>query len=525
MENGLVPNDVADCFTDPRWRLNNLYFITDKEGKRVQFKMNWAQEMLFNELHFLNLVLKARQLGFTTFLQIFMLDACVFHHDTRAGVIAHTLPDAEAIFRDKIKYPYDHLPDGLKDAVPILKNNQTTLELGNNSIVRTGTSLRGGTLQYLHISEFGKICAKYPEKAREIVTGALNTIQAGQVAFIESTAEGQEGRFYDMCQEAQVKKNMAAALSELDWKFHFYPWWKEPAYEIDPSGVVINEEYRKYFAELSEKIGFDLSARKKAWYVKKAEIQQEDMKREYPSTPEEAFEASVEGAYYAKQMARIEAEGRICSLPPLKGIPIHTAWDIGVSDYTTIWFFQATTDGPRIVGYYHDTDYGMPWYVRKLTEYRDRWGCRFGMHKFPHDIKVREWGTGRTRIEQFNEAVSGDETLGTASMVPMHSVADGINAARGLLPRCHFDESECANGLKSLRNYRKDWDEHRSIFRDAPRHDWASHGADGFRGLAMGYKEVPIEQPAITEPKPIETRMPTFAEALALHDEGLEDDY
>lgn len=524
MENAPVPSDVAKCFTDPRWRLNNLYYITDKTGTKTQFKMNWAQEALFDELHYLNLILKARQLGFTTFLQLYMLDSCVFHSDTRAGVIAHTKVDAEAIFRDKIKYPYDQLPDGLKATVPIQRDNTTTLELSNNSVIRVGTSLRGGTLQYLHISEFGKICAKYPEKAREIVTGALNTIQAGQVAFIESTAEGQEGRYYDLCQEAQAKANMSTPLSSLDWKFHFYPWWKEPAYEIDPSNVVINDEYRKYFKKLAKQ-GISLTDGQKAWYAKKAEVQQEDMKREYPSTPEEAFEASVEGAYYAKQMARAEAEGRIKVLPPLKDVPVHTAWDIGVSDYTTIWFFQATTSGPRVVGYYHDSDYGMPFYLKKLEEYRKRLDIKYGEHWFPHDVKVKEWGTGRTRIEQLKNGVELDD--GTvvklnARITPDHKVADGINAVRTLLPLCEFDQGECADGLKALRNYKKEWDEHRSVWRDTPRHDWASHGADGFRYLAMCYREVPVVVPQ--EPKTVQTRQPTFNEALALHDAGLEDE-
>jgi hypothetical protein len=92
--------------------LNNLYFITDKDGRRVKFEMNWAQERLFNSMHYQNAILKARQLGFTTFIQLFMLDACVFNSNVRAGTIAHNLEDAKAIFRDKVKYPYDSLPDG-----------------------------------------------------------------------------------------------------------------------------------------------------------------------------------------------------------------------------------------------------------------------------------------------------------------------------------------------------------------------------------------------------------------------------
>ena len=203
---------AADQFSDWRWRLSNLYWIIDKEGRRQKFEMNWAQEALFNQMHYMNVILKARQLGFTTFIQIFMLDAAVFNSDIRAGTIAHTLGDAQTIFRDKVKFPYDLLPDGIKSHVPILHDNATELMLGNNSSIRVGTSLRSGTLQYLHVSEYGKLCAKFPEKAREVRTGALNTVQAGQVVFIESTAEGQEGHFFEVCQTAQSKARLQVSF-------------------------------------------------------------------------------------------------------------------------------------------------------------------------------------------------------------------------------------------------------------------------------------------------------------------------
>ena len=135
-----------------------------------------------------------------------MLDACLFNANVRAGTIAHTLADARTIFRDKVKYPYENLPEGLRRHRSVVKDSADELMLSNNSSLRVGTSLRSGTLQYLHVSEYGKLCAKFPEKAKEVRTGALNTIQAGQVAFIESTAEGQEGHFHDLCREAQGQR-------------------------------------------------------------------------------------------------------------------------------------------------------------------------------------------------------------------------------------------------------------------------------------------------------------------------------
>ena len=225
----------AGQFADPRWRLSNLYTITDKAGRSVPFRPNSAQLALLDDLHSANIILKARQLGFTTLCCLIYLDACIFTPNTRAGVIAHKLDDAKVIFRDKIKYPYDQLDDGLKLAVPAVQDSADTLTFGNNSSIRVSTSMRSGTLQYLHVSEFGKICAQYPDKAREIVTGALNTVEAGQFIVIESTAEGQEGAFYRVCQEARALAAMGNPLSALDWKFHFFAWWQDQAMPSSPA--------------------------------------------------------------------------------------------------------------------------------------------------------------------------------------------------------------------------------------------------------------------------------------------------
>lgn len=468
-----------DPHADQAWRLDNLYWITDKEGKRIKFKMNWAQEQLLRDMSHLNIILKARQLGFTTFIQLYLLDVCVFYRDTRAGVIADTRDNAEAIFRDKIKFPYDHLPDGIKAAVPILRDNTTTMELGNNSLIRVGTSLRSGTLQYLHISEFGKICARYPEKAREIVTGALNTIQAGQIAFIESTAEGQEGKFFDMCQAAQSKARTGERLTELDWKFHFYPWHRHPEYTLPAEGVAIADPWPKYFRDLEERSGIVLTPDQKAWYVKKAEIQGEDMKREYPSTPDEAFAASIEGAYYAQQMARAEREGRIGRVPYDDSIPVDTWWDLGMDDATAIWFTQRVAREVRVIDYLEASGEGLPYYARQL---RDR-GYYYGRHIGPHDISVRELGTGKSRLETAQGLGIDFDTA------PRLEIADGIEAVRSLLGRCWFDAEKCALGIKALRSYRKDWDENLGTWKNKPRHDGSSHAADAFRTGAVAPAE------------------------------------
>lgn len=489
-----VPPAILSKFSDQGWRLNNLYWITDKEGQKVRFTLNWAQAELLKDLHFLNLILKARQLGFTTFIQLYMLDICIFHPDTRAGVIAHTKDDAEAIFRDKIKFPYDNLPDQIKAATPIVRDNTTTLELGNNSIIRVGTSLRGGTLQYLHVSEFGKICAKYPEKAREIITGAINTIEAGQVAWIESTAEGQEGRFYDMCETAQAKQRIGTKLTSLDWKFHFFPWWKEPSYVLDPRDVIVPDSIAKYLKELVAE-GINITPEQAAWYAKKAETQREDMKREYPSTPKEAFEASVEGAYYGLQIAKAESDGRICRVPYEPQIPVETWWDLGIGDQMAIWFAQRFKREIRVIDYYANSGEGLAHYAKIIKEKP----YVYSRHIGPHDIEVRELGTGKSRKEVA-------EGLGLKPFItaPKLEVDDGIEAVRNMLPRCWFDEQNTADGIKAMKAYRKEWDEDRGVWLPRPRHDWASHPADAFRTGAVAPEPSTPKQSTPSRPQ----RMP-----------------
>jgi hypothetical protein len=459
----------------------------DKTGRKIQFRLNWAQTDLINNLHDCNLILKARQLGFSTLIQIYMLDRCLFESNVRCGTICHRLDDAKALFRDKVRYPYDCLPEALRNARPLVSDSADELVLSNNSSIRVGTSLRSGTLQVLHISEYGKLCAQYADKAQEVRTGALNTVQAGQRVFIESTAEGREGHFFSMCEAAQAKQRMGTRLTELDFRFHFYPWHREPSYELDPAGVVIGDDLRRYFAKLENCDGIKLSDRKRAWYAKKIETQLEDMKREYPSTAMEAFEASIEGAYFAQQLAQAEMQGRIGAFKPDPELPVHTAWDLGVGDYTSIWFWQKLRDKIQLVGFYENSGEGLPHYVEVLKDYQRRHGWQYASHIVPHDARVREFGTGRTRIEEMISAGI------RPTVCAAHTVEDGINAVRATLPRCYFDEEACSVGIRHLKAYRKDFDEIHGVWKSKPRHDSSSHCADALRYMCMVSHEMPTE--------------------------------
>jgi len=475
---------AAERLGERRWRLENLYWIRDKAGRKVRFRMNRAQADLFDGMHYLNLILKARQLGFTTFLQLYMLDACLFNSNTNAGTIAHTLDDAIEIFDHKIKFAYDTLPDGLKAARPARRDSARKLGFDNGSSIRVGTSLRSGTYQYLHVSEFGKICATAPAKAREIRTGALNTVQAGQVIWIESTAEGQEGDFYALIQRARAHAAEGRALTPLDFKFFFFAWHQDPGYRIDPDGVACTPALNRYFARLSADHGVRLDAAQKAWYAKKAESQGDDMGREFPSTPDEAFAAAVEGSYYAGAMARARADGRIGRVPFEPTVPVNTFWDLGIVDETAIWFHQRVGLENRFIGYLAARGEGLVHHAGELRRLQDEKGWLFGTHYLPHDVEARSLATGRIR----RSTLEGLGVNPVRTVPRSDTVAEDIEGVRGALASCWFDAAGCADGIKALDNYRREFDPKLGTFKNRPRHDWASHGADAFRTFAMGYR-------------------------------------
>ena len=465
----------------PWWRLNNLYYIINKHGRRVLFRPNPEQARLYWDLHYMNLILKARQRGFTTFIDIFFLDRCLWNNDIEAGIIAHNREDVSKIFRRKILYPYNNLPEMLKSGISTKTLSKTEIEFDNNSIISVGTSMRSGTLQLLHVSEFGKICARYPEKAREIVTGAFEAVHTqtkDAMMFVESTAEGRSGYFYDFCQAAQKRNQEGIAPTSQEFEFHFFPWWDNDDNE-QAEAVPIIKDMMDYFAEVEAKIGRELSLEKRYWYIAKWNLLGDDMKRENPSTPEEAFEAAVKGAYFQTQFVNIRKEKRICSVPYQPGIQVKTWWDLGMNDVMAIWFTQDIGREVHVINYYENSGEGFEHYKEVMFDL----GYSYGYHYAPHDISVRELGNGgKSRWEAAKQI-----GINFIRVPRVKSKMDSINAARRFLAICWFDKINCAKGIDRLEGYRKEWNDKLQTYRDKPLHDENSNGADAFQTLAMGH--------------------------------------
>ena len=472
--------------SDPMWRLCNLYSIMIKgdDGETtlaVPFRPNEAQMQFVDRLHFRNLILKARQLGFTTLISILWLDHALFNANVRCGIIAQDIGAAEVIFRDKVKFAYDNLWPPLLDIFKLEKDSASELLFAhNNSSLRVATSMRSGTIHRLHVSEFGKICAKYPDKAREIVTGSFQAVPMTGITVVESTAEGQDGDFYKMVQRAQAHEDQGKKLTPRDYRLHFFPWWQDPRYALndeDAAGVIFAENDKEAFHVLEAEIGHDLTLNQKAWYitVREADFSGDPSKMwaEYPGTVKEAFKVSIEGCYYSQQLATARKQGRICKVPAIE-IPVNTWWDIGQSDYTSIWFHQQVGLEHRFIGFYEANNETLGHYVKKLQDT----GHIFGHHYMPHDAAHKKLSDTNRSVEEMLE------DLGLRNIEIVDRISDeqlGIQQTRKAFPVCWFDEEACALGIAHLAGFKKAWNKSLGCWRPEPEENDHIHAADAFR--------------------------------------------
>jgi hypothetical protein len=494
--------DLRAKLSNPMWRLCNLYKIItkgsddpDDPGLIMTFNPNRAQLRLLNRLHHRNIVLKARQLGFTTLIAILYLDHALFNANVRCGIIAQDRETAESIFKDKVKFAYDNLPDSLREAMSLKKCSATELVFGhNNSSMRVATSVRGGTIHRLHVSEFGKICAKYPDKAKEIMTGSIPAVPLDQILTIESTAEGREGEFFKLSQRAEASQKAGKVLTKRDYRFHFFPWWGQQEYRLDPAGVPIGQKDREYFEEIEAKIGRTLDPEQKAWYVATRDADYpenpERMWQEYPSTPAEAFQKSSEGCYFTKQIAAARKAKRITKVPHIDGVPVHTLWDIGNTDGTAIWLFQIIGLQYRFIGFLEGWGETYSHFVKELHKLPYVYGKHWLPHDASHERMREDEDTAMTPADSLGRL--GLRNIEIVPRIPEKQFS--IQAARDWFSNCWFDEEECKDGIDHLENYKRKWNGSIGAWADEPLHDLNSEAADAYQQGAIIYQLRPPKQ-------------------------------
>lgn len=482
-----VQSERLAKLSDLRWRLNNLYSVLSEQGDVIPFVMNPVQERLFENMWWLNVIPKSRQHGITTFISLFILDSCLFNSNMKCGIIAHRLDDAKKILKEKVLFAYNRLPSDLKAARPLLKNDSMELVIGHGSYDRStiwvSTSMRSGTLNILHISEYGKLCARMPAKAHEVKTGAMPTVHKGGFIFVESTAEGPFGDFYDMCLEASANKG---ELTRLDWRCHFFGWMDKESNVIDvpidvPSGV------SEYLDKIEKVYGRKFTLEQRSWYALTKKRYKHDMFKEHPSIMEECFLASVEGAYYAMEIAQMREEGRICKVPHFSEELVYTSCDLGVGSHMPWSFFQICGREVHIINEFNlgkdDAQGGAVFYRKMLDEYRERYKYQYGGHFSPHDANKTELGSNETVLETFRKAGIHFKKLPREKLV-----IQGIERTRSLLSRVWIDR-ECKGTIRGLSTYHREWLESLGRYDDKPKGDESSHWADMVRYMSMAIEK------------------------------------
>jgi len=467
-------NDVKRLL-DKDWRIKYLYKIRDKKNNLIKFKRNRAQEHFNQNKWTRNLILKSRQLGFTTDESIDSLDDTLFIRNNECLLIAHNLDAAKAIFDKKIELAWKNLHPELQKLYKVDTNSAQALKFefgdGTFSSIAVDTSGRSGTYNRVHVTEFADICKKYPQKAREIIEGTIPAVPTNGRVDIESTSQGASGEFFDMFIDAWGRE----PTLPVQYKAHFYNWtWDDEEMKT----IVPMTNLPKEFAEYKKL--HKLNDIQITYYYHKWESLNKDwnsLHREYPTTPEEAFEAIIEGTFYGEEIGMMERDGRVTTVPYDRGLKVHTVWDLGIGANLVVGFYQKDKVGfLRKIDYWQgENSEGLPDAIRAIKNKPYIYGKHFG----PHDLNSTDIGSGKTRLESAKE-------LGLVfTVTPDISIEDGINAATLLLSKLWVDKEKCGEWIKSMKNYIRQWDDKRGMYKDEPFHNYASHGADEFRYAAI----------------------------------------
>lgn len=275
-------------------------------------------------------------------------------------------------------------------------------------------------------------------------------LENGGWAAFNSTPRG-HNHFEALCRHAENDK---------EWFFE--------SLTAEQTGVFTREELLSELRELQAQHGDDygMSLWRQEYYV--------------------SFDAAIMGAIWADCVAKADSEGRIGEVPVSDDHPVHTAWDLGYTDDTAIWFFQVFAGEILVLDYYEANGKDIPHYARIVREkFKERKFPGWGTHFLPHDARPRRLGDGGKSIYQ----QLLDQKIGRCVILPRLDLEDGIQAARATFPKCRFSKEHCENGIEALKNYHRAWDEEKKIFSMRPVHDASSHACDAFRYLSLAWRQ------------------------------------
>jgi len=412
-------------------------------------------------------------------------------------LIAHNLEAGESIFNKKINFAWEQFHPTLKALYEVDTKTTKTLRFSFGdkgfSSLAVDTSGRSGTYHRVHITEFADLCKKYPKKVVDIIEGTIPAVPTSGRIDVESTSQGASGEFYEMFMNAWEK---GEPKSNVEWKAHFYNWtWDDEEMgkieKIIPFSEMDQSEKFEAYAQRHNLTPLQITY----YYLKWQSLNRKwnSLKREYPTTPAEAFEAVAEGTWYGELIGAMEETGRIGHVPFDRALKVHTVWDLGVGKNCVVGFYQRDTElnQMRKIDYMvGEGSEALPEMIEKVLKKPYVYGRHFG----PHDLEATDIGTGQTRMKTAKD-------LGMKfSVVDDLSLQDGINSATLALDRLLVDKENCKQWIKSMKAYSREWDEKRGMYRDEPYHNWASHGADEWRYAAIAETKMTNDSQNLNRP-------------------------
>lgn len=476
---------------DPRlkskeWRIRHLYKIRNKQARTVVFRPNRAQTHFMQNLHTRNVILKSRRLGFSTYEVIDGLDDVLWNHNFDMLLVAHKLKGAaDKIFNDMVKFAWDNYPKELKGLYTITKDtgNELKFDFGGDTMssFSVDTSGRSGGYQRLHVSEYGKISLAYPGKSEEILSGSIPTVPSHGRVDIESTAEGDEGNFYDLYHIASDNPQ-----SNMEFKRHFYNW----TWDVDDIANTVKKPLKVLpgdFRDLQKL--HNLTDTEITYYFYKWQSLGEKwelLRREYPTTDEEAFTSKIIGSYYADILDQLTEHGHISDdVTYNPKYLVDTFWDIGL-DGTAVWFVQMISGKSMFVDFYYVEGRFFEDVADDIIKLIDERGYVINQHYPPHDLFRREYFSSK----QSRWQIARDKgILFREDAVPILSKEDQIDASASLLKQSYFNATKCAEGIRLMRRYRRNWNENTKQWNKEPVHDASSHVADAYSQFATIHRD------------------------------------
>lgn len=485
---------------DPLWRLTSgeLYRISPADGSGViPFQPRPEQvaviEAVVKEGVKRLLIPKARRLGMSTTLGIIAADSLLWRKTWQGSLIDQNAADASRKLDRIVRVALENLPAWLLSRVKFIKSNdsQITLKTGRTGErgFYAGMNARGGSNDFLWVSEWGVIQHEDPKRSAKIRSGALPSARHG-VTVVETTwAGGKGGDVWELLEPSLTGK-------ADDWRVLFFPWWVDPRNVSETAQM--DREAAAYFAKIAprlEREGITLSDVQRRWWAQERRAQGIFMPRENPTFLDECWSAPIKGAIYAEAIERARSEGRICSMPVDGSTLVNTSWDLGSPENTVVWYWQIVGREIRVI----DCDRGD---LGTLTERAGKMlalGYPYGKHYLPHDAEQTE-RSGLTVASELRKLFPS----GSVVTVPRtHSVWVGINHALQMFPALSFRSPQCDDGLAALSSYRTRTNTDGAIATDEPVHDWASHTADALRVMAEAHRTGLVAfKHTVAEPRP-----------------------